>query len=119
MSLAEQMQAQEFDHVWTIQDDAVVDAKGSAPSVYCWQTEGGAYMEEVESDEWDLVSHGMTGQYGYNGPVLHASENFSRGMAERLAELVEDYSAFATVVIEDVEDPESEPAGWAIVGRRR
>lgn len=121
MTLADEMNAQDFDHVWTVQDGHVVDAKGYAPTVAMFELEPDVWSdEEVESEGWEPVSAGFTGQYGYSGPVMHASETFGQGMAERLAELAEDYSAFATVAVECINlagEREDTPAGWMVVGR--
>lgn len=111
--LAEAIQAQEFDSVWTIRGDSVLPCRGPvwAPEVYI-DADGG---DHLDGPGWSFVSGGMTGQYGYNGPVLHPSEFVGPGVAARLAELSVDYLAFALVVVSDPDD-EDQDAGWAIVG---
>ena len=115
--LAAEIQAKEFDSVFIIRGDHAITPRGPifAPSVYA--DEDG---DHVDSDDWKFVSEGLTGQDRYNGPVLHASEQVSWGVAQRLDEISSDYLAFALVVVEwqsdDEDDLESEPAGWAIVG---
>lgn len=90
------------------------------PSVYGeTDPETGFYEETIDSDDWEFVSEGMTGQYGYNGPVLHPSEYYSEGMYRRLLELHDDYDAFANVAVWDVDSNGEDIVGWVIVGHKR
>ena len=119
-TLAEQMHSQEFDHVWTIVDGNVVDVPGEyAPEVSMFEDENGVWHDEHMQEDWDFVTYGMTGQYGYNGPWMHSSEFISARMANAIAEQAEGYSCFAIVypsmIALDGED--TEPDGWAIVGK--
>jgi hypothetical protein len=120
-TLGERVNAVEFDHPFTITNGEVIDVPNAyAPSVYLAEGED---SETIDGQGWEFVSHGWTGQYGYNGPVMHASEFIGEGIAERLAEIAEDYQAFATVIVdfipEDEDDQSTEPVGWAIVGLPR
>lgn len=36
----------------------------------------------IESSDWEAFSVGYTGQYSYNGAVMHASEQLTGGLAE-------------------------------------
>lgn len=133
-TLGERVQAVEFDHPFTIVSGDVQDVAGVySPEVYNL-TVGDV---EIGSDEWEAVSQNMTGQYGYNGPVMHASEYIGEVMAERLAELAEDYRAFVITTVEVLPDESSdeytaeeladyesgtwapEPAGWIVLGLRK
>jgi hypothetical protein len=80
--------------------------------------------EEWEDDinlpeGWELMS-GYTGQHGYNGPVMHASEYIGGGLARDILEAPGDYVALP--MESDCEglrcDPEvgcdCEPAGWVV-----
>jgi hypothetical protein len=90
----------------------------SAPAV--WHDDDDDIV--IEGDGWEALT-GMTGQYSYNGAVMHASEYIGAGVATRLLELAQDEGSLQTfaVVAVDVlptdEDPEPEPAGWAILRR--
>ena len=122
-TLGERVNAVEFDHPFTIWHDEVVDVpRVWVRTVACWQLEDESWSEaEIDdSTNWEFVSQGWTGQYGYNGPVMHNSEYIGERIAERLAELAEDYLAFAVVAVdcEDLEG-ESELDGWVIVGLKR
>jgi hypothetical protein len=62
---------------------------------------------------WSLLS-GFTGQYGYNGPIMHSSE-FIGG---RLADYILTVPGYYCNVVVDAypisEDAESENVGWAV-----
>jgi hypothetical protein len=63
----------EFDHVVTVHADGTVTDGPSnlyAPSLY---------DEELDSDDWELLT-GYTGQYSYNGPIMHNSEFIGGGL---------------------------------------
>lgn len=121
VNLAEELHAIDFDHPYVIVDGHAIDAPSGiyAPSVYECEQEDGTYDPEIESADWEFVTHGMTGQCGYNGPMMHSSETFGPGMAERLAELAEDYVCFATIyatIIPLEGDSEGDPDSWAVIG---
>lgn len=65
----------------------------------------------IESNEWEALT-GYTGQHGYNGAVLHASETLSAGLAEDV--LADVGGIYAVTVVEDMDDPEN-PAGWCVL----
>jgi hypothetical protein len=120
-TLGERVNAVEFDHPFTITNGEVVDVNDAyAPSVYLVE---GDDDETIDGQGWQFVSDGWTGQYGYSGPVMHASEFIGEGIAERLAEMAESYRAFAIVAVEFIpeneDDLSTEPVGWAIVGLPR
>lgn len=70
---------------------------------------------------WELLS-GFTGQYGYNGPVMHASEFIGGGLERHILETPGYW--VATVVESDCQYKEPncnedsgcncDPAGWAV-----
>lgn len=114
--LGKAIHAMDFDAVYRIEGDTVVrDDKLFAPSVYA-DSDG----DYIESDDWEFVTTGCSGQDRYTGPVMHASEFIGAGLARHLVERAEDYTAFATVVVDWIEedDDSDEPAGWAIIGLR-
>lgn len=115
-TLAEQINAIEFDHPFTLHPDGTItDPPGVyAPSVY--------HNDETDVGVSDPAWHpltGMTSQYGYHGAVMHPSEYIGRGIAEYLLELAADEPrTFVVTAVEcwpTEDDPEPEPAGWAIL----
>ena len=121
--LAETITNTEFDHPFMIVDGRVVDVnemsikpgKSYRPTVYAPSV---YHVEDttdimIDGGGWEAVSYGMTGQYGYNGPVMHASEYVGPGIAETLAEY-EPGTIFVMCVVETLDDDE-EPAGWVIL----
>lgn len=118
--LADAIQARDFDHPFRVVDGAVVDAPGHyAPAVYHDETTD----VFIDDERWRCL-RGLTGQYGYSGAVLHASEYVSEGVATVILDVVTacDDVVFALVVVmgllgEDSEGSDYEPAGWAIAYR--
>ena len=53
-----------------------VDADGNVTDAHEFYAPT-VYDEEIDSDRWEFFSAGYTGQYGYNGPVMHNSEILS------------------------------------------
>lgn len=72
-------------------------------------------------DSWELLS-GFTGQYGYNGVVLHQSEFIGGGLADHILSTPGYYVA-VTVECEgpendrDENENSEEPAGWVVAYR--
>lgn len=97
-----------FDHVIRVHEDgAITEPTGIyAPEVY---DEGGP-SPVVSGDGWSLLN-GYSGQYGYAGPVMHASEYIGGGLERDIRETPGYYVA---VVVESLDD---EPAGWAVAYR--
>jgi len=98
----------EFDHV------VYSDGKGNvtwspnvvAPEVY-WDT--GTHHMDTGGVPWSLMS-GYTGQYGYNGPVMHTSEFIGGTMAD---DILSEPGYYVALVVEDMDDPDN-PAGWVV-----
>lgn len=97
----------DFDHVIEVHDDGTVT--DAAPGIYAPELDGEKLYEPAG---WRLLS-GYTGQYGYNGPVMHPSEFIGGGLAKDI--LTEPGLYVALVVWAD--DPNDEPAGWAVAFR--
>lgn len=121
-ALGKAIQALDFDTVFTIQGSDVVRVDHIyAPSV----THDPDADIWIDGAEWECLT-GMTGQYGYHGAVMHASEVIGSGIAELLTEY-DPGTLFAIVIVDvlsdDCEDHEDhgdgncEPAGWAIAYR--
>jgi hypothetical protein len=84
----------------------------------------------IDSDEWEAFSVGYTGQHGYNGAVMHASEYLGGRLAEDILESPGTYVVCAVEVdcsdedetvcydtVEDVRDYgcDCAPAGWIVL----
>jgi hypothetical protein len=96
----------EFDRVIEVRADGTVTVRSDlyAPELF----DG-----ELQDDGWTLMN-GYTGQYGYNGPMLHASEHIGGGLAR-------DILATPGLYVALVDTPDSaddtEPEGWAVAFR--
>lgn len=117
--LLAKVRAQEFDVPFRIYPLGTFEGHVSgvyAPSVWHSYTED----IEIDSDAWEPLT-GYTGQHGYRGACMHASEDFGPGMVADMWEAARDAGqpvTFVTVVIECYptdDDPDPEPAGWAIL----
>lgn len=64
----------------------------------------------VDSSEWEPLT-GYTGQYGYNGAVLHESEYLGGGLLEDI--LADVGGTYVLVPVEDLDD--SELVGWTVL----
>lgn len=106
----------EFDCVFEVlEGGAVVDRHDIyAPQVYVYEN------CPVDIDGipvgWEALT-GWTGQYGYKGAVMHASEQFAGPMAAHVLGTPGVYVLVVVEVLEEDEDGESEPAGWAVLRR--
>lgn len=82
----------EFDHVVQVHADGTISDSGIyAPELYMEVDSDGQSPHADDSDiigqaksaGWELLS-GFTGQYGYNGPVLHPSEFIGGGLERHI-----------------------------------
>ena len=113
---AELQDMAEFDHPFIVADDGTVsDALPEgvyAPGVYN-DEDGGDII--IDSSEWEALT-GYTGQYGYHGAVMHASEYIGGTLAD---DILSTPGVYVVVVVGstwlDDEDGGNEPAGWAIL----
>lgn len=99
----------EFDHVFTVTPaGTVVDGPGGiyAPEYYVDTT-----ADELAPD-WEALT-GYTGQHGYSGPHMHASEFIGGRLARDILETP------VVAVLPDDEDEDPEPAGWAVLRQTR
>ena len=118
-TLAERINAFEFGHVFTLHPDGTItEPRGIYAPDVCHDD---ATDITIDGKGWRALT-GMTGQYGYNGAVMHASEYIGKGIADYLLELAADEpQTFVVVVVEclpdedEDEDADVEPAGWAIL----
>jgi hypothetical protein len=72
------------------------------------------WIASLERQGWETFTDGYSGQYGYSGPIMHASEYIGGSLAE---DIVRRPGLYAAVTVETLDDSE-EAAGWAVVFRR-
>ena len=104
----------DFDHVFTVTDTGeIVDGPAGVYAPDVWHDDD----EDVivsSRERWSALT-GYTGQYGYNGAVLHASEYFGGGLARDVLATPGTYVVVVVSVLPDDDDPEPEPAGWTVL----
>lgn len=108
---AETIDAAEFDTVFIVTPQGeIAESAEYTPEVY-WDDE----TQTVDiMGEWTAVE-GLTGQHGYNGPIMHESEYFSAGCLDFI---MQDRTAPLMVALTTVSDPETgDPFGWVILTR--
>ena len=116
----------EFDHIIRVNEDLTID-ENLDMSV----SDVGSYFDLAVDEDgndifemsagWTLLT-GFTGQYGYNGPVMHPSEFIGGGLERHIRETPGYYVALVVNALEDHCDYCAEcesqiadtPAGWAI-----
>ena len=108
----------EFDCPVVIDSDGEVSQSSEyAPEVYWSSLDGeesdAVMMEYLARQGWVCLS-GYTGQYGYRGPVMHASE-FVGGAMER--DILDNPGVYVLLVVEDIEEDGGEPVGWIVASK--
>ena len=111
----------DFDHVITVAaDGSVADAEGVYAPELLMGTDGdgsilaeheAAYVADAERQGWRLLS-GWTGQHGYRGIGMHASEFVGGRLAEHI---IANPGTYVVIAIQT--DDDAEPDGWAIACR--
>jgi hypothetical protein len=114
----------DFDHPFTVLDTgALVDTVDPRPHVpHVTHCEHG---HDVELDgqcgpvsrEWSALT-GYTGQWSYNGAVMHTREYLGGRLAEDILAEPGVYVVTTCEVWGTDEDPEPEPAGWVVLKLR-
>lgn len=94
------------EHTGTVTVQGVNDR---APEVTTWEADGGVWPYEVDGDGWELMT-GYTGQYGYTGPMMHASE-FVGGRLAR--DILATPGLYAVVTVTDMTSGELADE-WAV-----
>lgn len=104
----------DFDSVFEIKANGEIvrglDLDG--PTVYHDETDD-IDVEQYVGHHWEALT-GYTGQYGYNGAVMHASEYVGGGL---LRDMIDNPGIYVMTVVEvmpEDDDDEPEPAGWAV-----
>lgn len=74
----------------------------------------------TDHPEWECVTVGYTGQYGYNGPVMHASEFIGGALADDIVirpgyYVVCEVSAYPDGYVDGDDVVEYDTAGWTIL----
>lgn len=73
----------DFDHVVQVHEDGTVTDMPYPGRREFWAP---TLMDgEIDSDDWTLL-HGFTGQYGYNGPIMHNSEYIGGALERHILE---------------------------------
>ncbi len=104
----EQLSAKmDFDHPIRVNADGTIS---DAPGTYAPSLDS----EDLDSDEWELITGGYTQQYGYNGPIMHASEQIGGRLAEDILAEPGVYVSLVANAEPDDDDDDPEPEGWAI-----
>ena len=123
MTTHEELQTMmDFDSVIKVDEDGTI---ARADGIHCYADLNVNTQGEDEFDlsaGWELLS-GFTGQYSYNGPVMHSSEFIGGGLARYILETPGYYVALfvegrcdydgSTYCTED-SGCDCEPTGWAI-----
>lgn len=114
--IAAQVQAADFDHVFTLTYLGVHDWSLTEPEgVYAPTVTVVNHAGDLDIDKgWETITDGMSGQYCYSGPVMHPSERIDQAIGEELMRLAEEEPVtFVAVVVGTMDDEQD--AGWAIV----
>lgn len=111
-------QTMEFDTVICVDPAGEVTTMWGvyAPDLYHVEGEQHPNDVEVHGDDWTLLV-GYTGQYGYNGAVMHSSEIISGRMESDILSHPGLYVACVVNCYSDDDNVDPEPAGWAIAYR--
>ena len=106
----------DFDHVIEVHGDGTItDAWGVyAPELDQYRTSLGHWTEDLE-DGWELLD-GFSGQFGYSGPMMHASEYIGGAMERHIRANPGLYVAVYPTVCDDLDD-DTEPDSWAVAYR--
>jgi len=122
----------EFDHVVELDSQGHIVHGGIRAIDVCVPEVLDAEPNSIDIDgypEWELITEGLTGQYGYSGPWLHDSEQMEGAVIDRVLEFARENGGGLYVAIYgshtqecwdgcdlDICELEHEPMieGWAI-----
>lgn len=105
-----------FDHVVQVHaDGTVTDAPATeyAPECYVEGDSDGqvhADPDMTHSGGWQLLA-GYTGQYGYNGAIMHDSEYIGGRLAD---DILATPGYYVALVVADLNDETGGTVGWAV-----
>ena len=83
------------------------------PEVSTWEQEDGTWVGEAMDEPWELLD-GFSGQYGYSGPHMHASEYIGGGLAQHILETVGFYAVTVVTPMPFDECEEADFDEWAV-----
>lgn len=110
----------DFDHPFRIGFGGVIT--DAAPGIYGPESVMHSEENDVDIDclneEWQPFSQGYTGQFGYRGPVMHASEYIGGRLEADILATPGVYVVTSVEVEPDEEDEDPEPAGWIVLKRK-
>ena len=111
-------EAMDFDSViYSHGDGTISDVSPYAslygPEVSTWEQEDGTWDGVDVVGPWELLS-GLSGQYGYSGPHMHASEYIGGGLARHILETAGFYvvTVVTPMPLDECEDVDSDV--WAV-----
>ena len=96
----------DYSVIYSHGDGTVSDVAGVYAPEY--DTEDGA--DPADPAGWELL-RGYTGQHGYSGPVMHASEYVGGALAR---DILDTPGTYAVVYVSDLADLDAGPYGWAV-----
>ena len=102
----------EFYQAFTFDGAAIADHDYTVPEVELIDGE----LEISPQQNWMPVT-GHSGQYGYNGPIMHVSEQFSPNLLQDMHDRYGPRSIYGLAVVESWNDEfeEYDAAGWVIL----
>lgn len=99
----------EFDFPFRVGGDGSVMGVADVYAPVVYHDAGTDVRVDSVAGEWEPFSAGYTGQWGYAGPVMHASETLGGRL---VADMIADGGVFVVTV---VEVDGGEPAGWIVL----
>lgn len=112
----------EFDHIIRVAEDGTITEPRDIYGYFDLNVAMDGTDQFEMSDGWELLQ-GFTGQYSYNGPVMHPSEFIGGGLERHIRETPGYYVALVvngscdydgTTECDVEHGCECEPAGWAV-----
>ena len=105
----------EFDSVIYSHGDGTISDAHTMHSTYVYtdEQEDGTWVEEALDEPWVLLD-GFSGQHGYSGPIMHASEYISGGLARHILETAGFYVATVVMPMPLDEDDDVDSDEWAV-----
>lgn len=85
------------------------DLDGQVPN-----SEDSDLMARLRARGWDVLT-GWTGQYSYNGPLMHSSEYVGGGLARHILANPGTYAAAVVECVNPDGSRDETPAGWIVV----
>jgi hypothetical protein len=98
----------EFDSVFEVMEDGTI--------VECPRIHAPELLDDqLDSLMWEFASEGYTGQYGYNGPIMHNSEFFGGRLREDILSTPGIYALVVSCYFSETDYDEYDVEGWAVV----